>query len=79
MIPVGLVITLVQWLVLEGLGLVGIGSTGEVAGGSAVLALIIGTTLALLGLGLVQAAVACALLEIDAGAPITAVSAYAQG
>jgi hypothetical protein len=78
LIPVGLVITLLQWLVLEGLGLVGISSTGEIAGGSAFLALIIGTTFALLGLGLVQAAVACALLELDAGRRITAVSAYAE-
>ena len=78
LIPVTLVITLLQWLVLEGLGLVGVSSTGEIAGGSAFLALIIGTTLALLGLGLVQAATACALLEIDAGRRITAVSAYAE-
>jgi hypothetical protein len=78
LIPVGLVITLLQWLVLEGLELVGVSSTGEIAGGSALLALIIGTTLALLGLGLVQAATACALLEIDAEQRITAVSAYAE-
>jgi Membrane domain of glycerophosphoryl diester phosphodiesterase len=78
LIPVGLVITLLQWLVLDGLGLVEISSTGESAGGSAFLALIIGTTLALLGLGLVQAATACALLEIDAGRRITAVSTYAE-
>ena len=77
LIPVTLVITLLQWLVLEGLGLMGISSTGESAGGSAFLALIIGTTLALLGLALVQAATACALLEIDAGRRVTAVSAYA--
>ena len=36
----------------------------------------IGTTLTLLGLGLVQAATACALVEIDAGRPIGAVAAY---
>ena len=78
LIPVTLVITLLQWLVLEGLGLVEISITGEIAGGSALLALIIGTTLALLGLGLVQAATACALLEIDAGRRSTAVSAYAE-
>jgi Membrane domain of glycerophosphoryl diester phosphodiesterase len=78
LIPVGLVITLLQWLVLEGLELVGVSSTGEGAGGSAFLVLIIGTMLALLGLGLVQAATACALREIDAGRRITAVSAYAE-
>jgi Membrane domain of glycerophosphoryl diester phosphodiesterase len=78
LIPVTLAITLLQWLVLEGLGLVGVSSTGEGAGCSAFLALIIGTMLALLGLGLVQAATACALREIDTGRRITAVSAYAE-
>ena len=78
LIPVTLAITLLQWLVLEGLGFVGVSSTGEGAGGSAFLALIIGTMLALLGLGLVQAATACALREIDAGRRVTAVSAYAE-
>ena len=70
--------TLLQWLVLEGLGLLGLSSTGEAAGGSAVLALIIGMTIALLGLGLLQAATVCALAEIDAGRPVDAVSAYAM-
>ncbi len=78
LIPIVLVITFLQWLVLEGLGHVGISSTGEIAGGAALLALIIGTTLALLGLGLVQAATACALVEIDAGRQVGAVSAYAK-
>jgi hypothetical protein len=77
LIPIGFVIGVLQWLALEGLGVLGSG-TGEVAGGSALLALIIGTTLALLGLGLVQAAVASALLDIDGGQRVTAVSAYAS-
>jgi hypothetical protein len=78
LIPIALVITLLQWLSLEGLDMVGIVSTGEAAGGSAFVAVIIGTTLALLGLGFVQAATACALLEIDAGRPVNAASAYAM-
>jgi hypothetical protein len=80
LLPLVLVLlsTLLQWLVLEGLGLLGLSSTGEAAGGSAVLALIIGMTIALLGLGLLQAATACALAEIDAGRPVDAVSAYAM-
>ena len=41
--------------------------TGQGAGAFALLALVIGTTLTLLGLGLVQAATACALVELDAG------------
>ncbi len=43
----------------------------------ALLSVVIGATLTLLGLGLVQAAVACALVEIDEGRPIRAVRAYA--
>ncbi len=76
LIPIGLVMTFVQWLALEGLDFVEFSTTGEVAGGSALLALIVGTTLALLGLGLVQAATACALVEIDRGRPVSAVSAF---
>ena len=78
LIPLALVMTLLQWLALEGLGLVGIADTGEAAGASALLVVIIGTTLALLGLGLVQAATTCALLQLDAGRKVTAVSAYAE-
>ena len=32
LIPIVLVITFLQWLVLEGLGHIGISSTGEIAG-----------------------------------------------
>jgi hypothetical protein len=78
LIPLSLLITFLQWLSLEGLGIFGISSTGERAGVSALVAVIIGTTLALLGLGLVQAATACALREIDAGRRVSAVSAYAM-
>ena len=45
-------------------------------GSWAFLAAVIGTTFALLGLGLVQAATACALVEIDAGRPVGALKAY---
>ena len=76
LLPIVLVTTLLQWIALEGLSVVGIVTTGESAGGSAVLAVVIGTAAALLGLGLVQAATACALVEIDRGRSITAVSAY---
>ena len=50
--------------------------TGQGAGAFALLAVVIGTTLALLGLGLVQAATACALVEIDEGRPIGSLDAY---
>ena len=78
LVPILLVSTVLQWLALEGLGLAGISSTGEGAGGSALVAVIIGTTVALLGLGLVQAATACALVELDARRPVGPVAAYAR-
>jgi hypothetical protein len=79
LIPIVVVMTLLQWLSLEGLDAVGITSTGESAGGSALLALIVGTTFALLGLAFVQAACACALVEIDGGRSIDAATAYRIG
>ena len=51
-------------------------SPGQGAGAFAVLAVAVGVALTLLGLGLVQAATACALVEIDAGRPIGPVRAY---
>jgi hypothetical protein len=65
-IPIGILIALAQWALLGVLDLLGTVS-GEAAGAWAFLSVVIGTTFALLGLGLVQAAAACALVEIDAG------------
>jgi hypothetical protein len=79
LIPITLVMTLLQWLSLEGLDAVGITSTGESAGGSALLAVIVGTAFALFGLAFVQAASACALVEIDRGRSIDAATAYRIG
>jgi hypothetical protein len=76
LIPIVFIATLLQRIALEGLDFVGLVTTGESAGGSALFALIIGTSLALLGLGLVQAAAACALVEIDQDRPLTATRAY---
>jgi hypothetical protein len=76
LIPIVFVMTLLQWAALEGLDAVGLTSTGESAGGSAILAVVIGTTFALLGLAFVQAATVCALAEIDQARPINAVTAY---
>jgi hypothetical protein len=75
LIPVSFLITLLQWLALQPIDLLG-EVTGEPAGGHAFLSVVIGTTFALLGLGLVQAAAACALVEIDAGRPIGVLDAY---
>ena len=75
LIPFSVAITLLQWLVFQLVDLVGT-LTGQGAGAFAFLALVIGATLTLLGLGLVQAATACALVEVDAGRPIGPVDAY---
>ena len=75
LIPITVVITILQWLLLQGVDALGT-LTGQGAGVFAVLALVIGATLTLLGLGLVQAATACALVEIDAGRPIGPLDAY---
>jgi hypothetical protein len=75
LIPIAFVITFLQWLVLVGAELLG-AVTGEAAGSWALLAGVIGTALALMGLALVQAATACALVELDAGRSIGAMGAY---
>jgi hypothetical protein len=75
LIPLSLVITTLQWLLLEGVEAAG-SVTGEVAGLFAFLAVVVGATLALTGLVLVQAATACALVEIESGRDIGAVQAY---
>jgi hypothetical protein len=75
LIPISFLITLLQWLLLRCIDLVGV-VTGEAAGSWAFLAAVIGTTFALLGLGLVQAATACALVEIDAGREVGPLDAY---
>ena len=76
LIPLGFVIAIVQGLVLGGFGLLGVDTTGESAGALALLVLAIGTTLTLLGLALVQAATACALVRIDEGESIGPLEAY---
>jgi hypothetical protein len=76
LIPVSLVITALQAVVLHATSIVGIQTEGESRGVVAFFVLAIGTALTLLGLGLVQAACARALVEIDRGRPIDAVRAY---
>ncbi len=75
LIPIAVVITFVQWLLLSGIDLLGTVS-GEGAGAWGFLSVVVGTTFALLGLGLVQAATACALVEIDANRPVGPWDAY---
>jgi len=75
LLPLAVITTLLQWLLLRAIDLLTV-VTGQGAGAFAFLALVIGMTLTLLGLGLVQAATACALVEIDAGRTIGPVGAY---
>ncbi|HEU5064783.1 MAG TPA: hypothetical protein VFT86_02705 [Gaiellaceae bacterium] len=75
-IPLGIAISALQALVLGGFGLLGVDTSGEGAGALALLVVMVGTTLALLGFGLVQAATACALVEVDTGKEIGPVDAY---
>jgi hypothetical protein len=75
-IPLALAISLVQTVVIGGFGLVGADASGESAGALALLVVALGTTLTLLGLGLIQAGTASALTEIDAGRSIGPVRAY---
>ncbi len=75
LIPVVLAITVLQWILLQCTDLLG-SVTGDLAGIWAYLALVTGLVLTLLAFGLVQAATACALLELDAGRRIGPVAAY---
>jgi hypothetical protein len=75
LIPTAIAITLAQWLLIGLVDLLGTVS-GEGAGAWAFLSVVIGTTFALLGLGLVMAATACALVEIDANRPVGPWDAY---
>jgi hypothetical protein len=76
LIPLGALISVLQALLLGGFGLVGVDTTGAGAGALVLLAVAVGTTLTLLAFALVQAATACALVEIDAGRQVHAVGAY---
>ncbi len=78
LIPLALVISVLQALVFGGFGLLGVDASGEEGGALVLLVVAIGTTLTLLGLALVQAATACALVRIDAGEEIGPVQAYRQ-
>ena len=75
-IPLGIVVSLLEALVLGGFGLLGVDTTGESAGAFALLVVAIGAILTLLGITLVQAATARALVEIDQGHRVGAVRAY---
>jgi hypothetical protein len=76
LIPLGVVISVVQTLLLGGFGILGVDTTGASAGGLVLFVVAVGTTLTLLGLVSVQAATVCALFELDAGRAVSPWQAY---
>jgi hypothetical protein len=76
LVPISLLVTGLQALVLHATSIFGVQTGGESNGLLALLVLAIGTALTLLGLGLVQAACARVLVEIDRGRPIGPLGAY---
>jgi hypothetical protein len=76
LVPISLLITLLQTVVLHATSIFGIQTGAESSGLAAFFALTIGTTLTLLGLGLVQAATARALVVLDRGENVGVLDAY---
>jgi hypothetical protein len=76
LVPISLLVALLQTVILHATSILGVQTAGESNGLAAFFVLAIGTALTLLGLGLVQAASARALVEIDAGRSIGPLRAY---
>ena len=76
LIPVSLLIALLQTVVFGGFGLAGVSTSGEGAGALVLVVVAVGLSLTLLGISLVQAATACAVVRIDEGGSIGPVEAY---
>ena len=76
-IPVGLLVTLLQWLLFQVTALAPlVDDAGERHVWVDTFAFALGLVFTLLGFAVVQAATARAMVEIDAGHPVTALSAY---
>jgi hypothetical protein len=75
-VPISLLVTLLQAVVLHATSVFGVQDGASSGGVAAFLVLAIGTALTLLVLGLVQAACAQAMVEIDADRPVGPVRAY---
>lgn len=75
-VPIGLVISLLQSLLLHSTSVLAVEAVHGSSAAVAFVALALGTTLTLLGLGLVQAATATALVELDAGRRVGPLRAY---
>jgi hypothetical protein len=76
LVPIAVVITLLQTIVLKTSSVAGISTQGEGGGLLVLLLLAIGTTLTLVAFGLVQVATVRALVEIDRRRPVGAWDAY---
>jgi hypothetical protein len=75
-VPIALLVTLLQALVLHATNVLEVQTGGESSGLLAVTIVAIGTALTLLALGVVQAATVRALVEIDQGRPAAPLRAY---
>jgi hypothetical protein len=75
-LPISIVITALQGGVLGAASILGVEDEGQAAGVFALVVLAIGTALTLLGIALVQAAAARAMVEIDEERPVRPVAAY---
>jgi hypothetical protein len=76
-VPLGAVITLIQWLLFQVTALTPlVNEAGQRNAFVDTLALSLGVVLTIFGYAVVQAATARALVEMDAGRPITALRAY---
>ncbi len=75
-VPVGLLITFLQAIVLGATNVLAVQAGAGNGGFAAFVSLALGTTFTLLGLGLVQAATASALIEVDAGRSVGPLHAY---
>ncbi|HYX77086.1 MAG TPA: hypothetical protein VE757_07915, partial [Gaiellaceae bacterium] len=75
-VPIALFVTLLQALVLHATNVLGVQTGGESSGVLAFVVLAIGTALTLLALGVLQAATARALVEIDRERPVGPLQAY---
>jgi hypothetical protein len=75
-VPIALIVTVLQALVLHATSVFGVQTGGENSGPLSYIVVAIGTALTLLGLGLVQAATARALVEIDEDRSVGPLIAY---
>ena len=76
LLPISLLVALLQLAVLHATSILGVQTGAESNGVLAVFVLAIGTALTLLGFGVVMAATARALVEIDSNRPIGFLRAY---